>query len=262
MDENLIGYLLDALDERERQQVEIDLQRCPETRARLFSLKRALMPLAADRDAPLPPTDLLVRTLARIAQHECGGATAPQTAEHLPRAPAISPSTWSHARSWWRRADVLAAACMLIMATGIGLTVLGRARSAAMIADCQNNLQQLFVALEQYRDVRGQFPDVPQGSQRSMVPVLADAGNLAESEFAPGSACVPACYTYPLGYRDATGNYHPPGADARVLLSQLPIMADQASGDVLSFCSNHGTIGQNVLYSDGHVSLCPALFGE
>ena len=51
MDENLIGYLLDALEPDERRAVEARLRSDPRTRARLATLRRALLPLEADTEA-------------------------------------------------------------------------------------------------------------------------------------------------------------------------------------------------------------------
>src|SRR5713101_1052456 len=78
MNENLIGYLLDALDSDTRQETERYLLKNPEARAQLEKLEQALEPLEADREADEPPPDLWVKTLARVAEHRC---------RHLPFAP-------------------------------------------------------------------------------------------------------------------------------------------------------------------------------
>src|SRR5262249_54191995 len=79
MDEDLVGYLLDGLDAKERREVEALLEADPAARARLEALRQALEPLAADREDPLPPRGLAARTLARFAAGPC---------PELPRAPA------------------------------------------------------------------------------------------------------------------------------------------------------------------------------
>ena len=71
MDENLIGYLLDALDSDTRQETEQLLLKNPEARTRLESLRQAMKPLEEDREADRPPPDLWVRTLARVAEYRC-----------------------------------------------------------------------------------------------------------------------------------------------------------------------------------------------
>src|SRR5260370_28985079 len=104
MDENLIGYLLDALDSDSRQETEKHLLKNPEARARLDSLRQAIEPLEADREADEPPPDLCVRTLARVAEYRC---------RHMPSAPKAGSGDRPIHRSWWRRADVLLAASVL-----------------------------------------------------------------------------------------------------------------------------------------------------
>src|SRR5262245_7084507 len=113
MDENLIGYLLDALDPEERQALEARLADSPETRARLERLERALRPLAADRDAPAPPPGLVLRTLARVAEAEC--------ADRLPSPKALLKSRRPEARPrpWLRLADLLTAAAALLLTLGL-----------------------------------------------------------------------------------------------------------------------------------------------
>src|SRR6516162_22495 len=81
MDENLIGYLLDALDSDTRLETEKYLSRNSDARLRLEKLRQALEPLEADNQADEPPPDLWIRTLARVAEYRCN---------HLPFAPASS----------------------------------------------------------------------------------------------------------------------------------------------------------------------------
>ena len=124
MEDYFIGYLLDALDERTKRQVEAYLTRHPDAREKLALLEHALEPLAADKDAFVPPTLLVERTLAKVAEHIC----TDRRSDDLPQAPLVTPSSLASGRSWWRRVDVLVAACLLFTVTGVGLMVLGRLR--------------------------------------------------------------------------------------------------------------------------------------
>ena len=89
--------------------------------------------------------------------------------------------------SWWRRPDLLVAACLLITVVGVGLMVLASMRapsSAAVLVECQNNLREYFVGLHGYRELKGQFPNVakektPRDVAGMVVPILTDAGTLA-----------------------------------------------------------------------------------
>src|SRR5947207_12696479 len=99
MEENFIGYLLDALDDRTKRQVEAHLAQHPEAREKLALLKQALDPLGADSKAETPPKHLVERTLAKVAAHVCD---KDRRDDELPHAPPVSPSTWATSRSWWR----------------------------------------------------------------------------------------------------------------------------------------------------------------
>jgi prepilin-type processing-associated H-X9-DG protein len=284
MDEQFIGYLLNALDERGMRDVEAYLQAYPETRRKLALLQQALEPLAADKEAPAPPPLLVERTLAKVAEQICAEG---RPSADLPHAPPISPQSLSGGRSWWRRADIMVAASLLITAVGIALVVLDRMRgpsSAAMIVECKNNLREFFVSLHEYRDVNKRFPDVARESPRDVagmvVPILNEAGTLSDgvsircpgvgaplscpftvsslrqmsdAEFALHSSSLSMCYAYSLGYREGD-MIHGPADGSQTSFSQTPIMADRPPAEGVQFDSiNHDGKGQNVLFADGHV---------
>src|SRR5271170_1616793 len=92
MEEQLVGYLLNALDEPGMREVEAHLQTHPEARRKLALLRQAFEPLAVDQKAPLPPPQLAERTLARIAEHICAEG---RPTSDLPKAPPIAPQTIS-----------------------------------------------------------------------------------------------------------------------------------------------------------------------
>jgi len=71
MEQMLTGYLLNALTEREKSEVEEYLAQHPEARATLAHLQAVIAPLAADNEAPVPRPGLAVRTLAKVAEHIC-----------------------------------------------------------------------------------------------------------------------------------------------------------------------------------------------
>jgi prepilin-type processing-associated H-X9-DG protein len=278
MNEHLVGYLLDSLDDATRRQVESYLQTHPDARADLTRLRKALEPLEADREDAAPPSDLVMRTLGRVAEHVCR--------DNLPKAPLTVPTEVLPYRPWYRRVDMLVAACLLLTVLGAGLPVLFQLRSqsshAVMIA-CQDNLRQFYGALAVYRDTHGRYPDVTAESPRNVagliVPALADANvlpknfsvrcpaigphlgcqitlvnlrNMSEDEFAVHAPALSLCYAYSLGYRDDEG-YHGPG-QSPLASSSWPILADRPPSEASPGNSiNHGGAGQNVLFLDGHV---------
>jgi prepilin-type processing-associated H-X9-DG protein len=282
MEENLVGYLLKALDDEPQRQVEASLHESPELRARLELLERALAPLAADDETPQPRPGLVLSTLARIAEYQC---------RKLPDAPSPPPSqSVPVSRSWMRRPDVLVAALLLIVLGGIGSSTLmrlwGDYHSRTV---CRNNLLQLWQGLHRYCDVHdGNFPRVEEqgahGVAGVFVPILGESGMLdakvsiacpaqerrppdsrslreMEELFArdPNQFRVEALklgggYAYTLGYHDTTG-YHGLRCDTVETdsLKLLPIVADRLESLMQLNSANHGGTGQNVLYLDGHV---------
>ncbi len=150
MDENLVGYLLDCLDDAGKRQVEAHLQASPDARHKLARLKQALAPLAADRDEIVPPPGLAARTLARIAD---------EVGRDLPRARA-SQAPAPVLRAWWRRVDVLVTAALLLLAVGVLTPVIYRWHERYAMTACQNNLRQFYLALSSYRDQQDAYPEL------------------------------------------------------------------------------------------------------
>jgi prepilin-type processing-associated H-X9-DG protein len=272
MDENLVGYLLDCLDEAGNRQVEAYLLLHPEARQKLARLKQAISPLAVDRDEIAPPPGLAARTVARIGE-QVGG--------ELPRAPREPVAAMPIGRSWWRRADVLVTASLLVFVLGIASPLAYRWRERQATVACQDNLRQFHAALTTYRDQQGAYPDVtregPRGVAGVVVPMLSDAGvlpqtftvrcpavgahlgctitlaslrKMSDEEFQAQAPTFALCYAFNLGYHDAAGVYHTPWQLPGAI---TPVLADSAPVDgSISNSSNHGGGGQNVLFLDGH----------
>lgn len=286
MEENLIGYLLNALDPLTRGQVEAYLASHPDARARLELLRQALEPLAADRALPEAPAGLAERTLRFVA-----GSTG-----ELPQAPqaAAERSFGSH-RSPWRRADILVAAVLLLALAGLAfpwvlqLRRLGHGKdNPEHLVQCKDNLRQFYQALRVYHDQHGSFPNVdriaaPRQAAGLMVPYLIEQEYLPRTMTVqcPSAGGTGACpwtlrelqamtrdefdhsaphlnpgYAYSLGYLEQ-------GVCLSVSLttgkagSLQPLMADCPGQDATKGNSpNHGGTGQNVLFVDGSVKFC------
>jgi len=292
MDENLVGYLLKALDPDTHRQVAAHLREDPGAGQRLELLRRALEPLAADRDDGEPPPGLAVRTIARVAEYRC---------RELPRAPQVIAGRAAY-RSWWRRADVAVAAAILLCATLLTLPLVNLVRDRYNRIACANNLRVIGGALAAYSDQRrsastGAFPDVarpfddaaeepetpPQRAAAGMfIPLLIRAGTLGEDEVSvrcPGVDPRQACgwtldqlcrlspedfkkhapelapgYAYTLGYQEH-GRIRGLCRDDGVvpIVADRPPVRDSArSAFTLGNSANHGGRGQNVLFTDGH----------
>jgi prepilin-type processing-associated H-X9-DG protein len=281
MDENLIGYLLKALDADEQREVEKYLREHPEAQRRLDQLRQKVDLLARDAGDGEPPAGLWVHTLARVAEQKCRTA--------LPSAPPAAARTNVGGKpTWWRRSDVLVAAALLVLVGGLGVVWLGGVGRNKQVVECANNLHQFDMALEAYADTHnGQYPWV--GSERpknfagSFVPALNEAramppglsvscpGDLPKSpssvtfaeldrmnrdDFNHETQTLAGCYAYSLGYQEPSrsGLY----GLTKSMDGRLPLMADapacENGNKVLDGnSSNHGGKGQNVLFIDGSV---------
>jgi prepilin-type processing-associated H-X9-DG protein len=284
MDENLIGYLLKCLDTDEQHNVERYLREHPEAQTRLEKLRRGLDLLALDGGDAEPPAGLWVRTLAHVVEHKC------RTLPAVP--PPVARPAAAGRISWWRRADVLVAASLLILLSGIGVIGLAALRDKSHVVECENNLHKIYQGLTAYAEKRddGRFPWVdsqpPKNFAGSFIAALNEEGVLPSdvSVSCPGSAprapapvtfaqlgemfrdrpdeyrettqSLAGCYAYSLGYREAEAGLHQ--GLTQKMDGRLPIMSDippgRAANEVVSGNSpNHAGKGQNLLFVDGHV---------
>ncbi len=271
MDNDLVGYLLDTLDAPARRRVEELLEQDAAARTRLERLRTVVAPLAEDAEAPEPPPGLVLRTLALCAESQCKQPLAP-------KAPRCAPApTWQ-----LRRADVLVAACLLILVGGLLVPLIVAQWRPNARAACANNLRKFWFGLSAYADLHeGAFPrveaDGPRGVAGIYVPLLGEAGLLgtvttdctAESHRPPpavGLARLEEMYrddpaAFAVTARKLCGSYaYTLGYDEGHTLcglttssgDGLPILADKASGGGRNSL-NHGGGGQNVLYVGGNV---------
>jgi hypothetical protein len=282
MDENLVGYLLGALEPEERRQVEAYLRTSHCARERLALLRQALEPLAADEAAPEPEPSLWVRTLSRVAE---------QTCRPLPRAPhTLRARPSAVPRPGWRRPDALVAAGIVLC---VGLLIppaLSQVRYRHNILACQNNLRLFYNALQDYSERHeGHFPNpadesleprnvagmfVPILNQEHLLPEevsvscpsqgrqppsrlsLRDVATMRHEEFGQYVPTLAGCYAYSLGYCDENGQHGLRLDPNQPVNTQMPILADGPPAGVdwgnLGNSPNHAGRGQNVLYIDGH----------
>lgn len=215
MQEDLIGYLLGALEPDEMRRVEKWLQESEEARERLDELERALGFLGDPKtssenggsaESEMPPADLVARTLAALpplppmleSNNEVdASAVDDPLAESLPwqatgsmdlPSASLSPSTESGdtyrlgLRDWFAS---VAAACV-VMAITIPSLVEGRflARKQA----CQDNLRELGIAMTQFvnRNAEQRLPSIAADGYQAFAgmyaPRLREAGLLSEDE--------------------------------------------------------------------------------
>lgn len=286
VEENLIGYVLGALDEDAHREVEEHLRAHPGDQQKVENLRQALEPLAADREEEIePPSGLVISTLAMVAEQEC---------KPLPQAPKILSS--SSSRSWWRRSDVAAACFLLILLGGLGTVWLFKGWQQSDLVECQSNLREIHAALVEYAKNQPDtgFPRIekegPLSFAGAYVPMLRDNGalqgqvsiacpvhgkrrpaeiscqNLKEwystdrPRYERAIQDPGGSYAYSLGYwngnqvRELTLGS---GLDMAPILADCPSFgatAPQSEGNSM----NHRGEGQNVLFVGGHVRFCRA----
>ena len=285
--DELLGYLLGALEPDQEQAVEQYLRSDPEARRELEILRRATTPLAADR-AHLPSPDGLAQQTCRLIRVRAHSAKAVQ----------FSTSNVSG----WQFRDFLVAASILVVATLLLLPAIQRSRWQSRQLACANNLSSLGTALSEYGDRHGGFlPYVPSEGRLAVAGIYAsllhDQGFVSDSsmflcpalkqtkpfrvpsleelrriptdspQFGVWIRTMGGNYGYVLGYMQ-NGRYHGTRNRSR---ARFPILSDQppaitqlaALGSPPSALNspNHGGGGQNVLFEDGHtewITLCVA----
>jgi prepilin-type processing-associated H-X9-DG protein len=285
-DEDLIGYLLDALAPDERAEVEQHLKTDADAVVRLAELRLAFEPLEADREHPSPPPGLATRTLAKLASVLAEPAAIAAEAEEkdeplavpsqvtqtrqarlpaLPRAPRDAPE--SRLIGGRLRLDLFVAAGIALFAFGIMFSAIGKVRADQQLVACQNTLRTVHTGLTGYADTHsGRYPQIGVGTNataETFATTLAESGQVPQT-FRP---CCPAAvslasdsvgYTYTLGYRSPNGGLQglrrPDGVYDESDL--VPIAADfpsaEAAPAVVGPTCPH-TQGMNVLFVGGNV---------
>ncbi len=275
--EQLLGYLLGALDDDENRHIDFRLQREPRLCPVMDKVRESLHPLESMPRCYDPPPGLAARTCRAIL---------PDRRRPAPPLPSLGPCApaphWAHGL---RFADLAVGVAVFLAAVALIVPALQSSRFNSHILACQNKLRQIGVALTQYSDRNsGYFPVVPPRGELATAgiyaPVLLDHGWLTESHqvVCPSSPLaeqpqfrVPSLsevrlaggelkhdlrcrmggsYGYTLGYvhdgvyRGTRNRRRPHFA----LLSDAPSFHMPQLQTV-----NHSGRGQNVLFEDGHV---------
>ncbi|MDA1049140.1 MAG: DUF1559 domain-containing protein [Planctomycetota bacterium] len=277
--EQLLGYLLGALDDAERIDVEQQLAANPDWRDELESIALTLEPLAETYEEFDPPAGLAERTCSLIAARTTV----------TPAGKGLHPATRAETRgrNRWSMADAVVMAGICLAGAMLFFPAISQSRYAARLQACQNNLRELGLALIDYSEKAGQgyFPAVPVEGNRAVAgiyaPVLLDAGYLTDESklICPSSALAPRMDVWELPsldeidqasgrtliliQRSIGGSY---GYNLGVVINgrhlaprnfgrtYFALMADAPSLLLAGHRStNHGGRGDNILYEDGHI---------
>ncbi len=206
--EQLLGYLLGALEDNEQAEIETILDGDAALRRELATLNRSLAPLDAARREFSPPAGLATRTSAFVA--ESARATeerATEEAEDAATTPLLATAVEAAARaepckqsakmkpvdlpcgsaSRIRWQDSLVAAGIMVVACGLLFPAILDSREHARIMECQNNLHDIGTALASYSgNNNGYFPRVP--AQGNLAAAGIYAPRLLKSGYLPNAS--------------------------------------------------------------------------
>jgi len=284
--EQLLGHLLDALDDDEQQVVESRLESDPQLRHQWELLRRRLEPLEVLRADFDPPAGLAERTCQLVASH--GSRLGAPPPSEVPLAKAVLPSPPVESPSWASRVrwlDVAMAAAVLIAGALLTIPALQHSRFHSRLIACQENLKEIGQTMKQYAQGNGgYFPRIPpRGNlaaagiyapmlkerrlltdvhrvvcpdssladlQRFRIPSLPELQSASPEALELLRKRMGGSYGYHLGHY-CDGVYHHTKDQNRTYFA---LMSDAPNATIPGYQSDHHAgRGQNVLFEDGRV---------
>jgi len=290
---DLIGYLLNTLDDSTADQIHARLAEDADTRDTLAQLKLtllllALLPVEPHRTRESAPADLALRTIGFVAEYLVhndptindpaprnasrdvpedaydpflDAADAPSDAlfsEPLPVTVQLPPTELPIPPRGWRYANVIVACSLAGLVLGLLFPLLSGMQRMNMVNACQNNLRQLHASLTGYADTRnGALPMItghpPMETAASFIPELIRTGQWTDRVPKCPSTSDQSSYAYTLGYRDDTHLLR--GLNRDTIMGESELLPVVADRVALNGIGGHSS-GQNVLFVGGHVRLC------
>jgi hypothetical protein len=158
MRNELLGYLVGALETDEQSRVENELRTDRQLQSDMEVLKRGLAPVEIDKALIEPSQGLARRTIDYVFFQLALATQGPRALEpSVTRAPVWNESAPPSRK--WRFADLSAAAGILIAAFSIVVPALNISRANSERMACANRLQQAHVAIAGFADFNnGQMP--------------------------------------------------------------------------------------------------------
>lgn len=283
--EQLLDYVLGAVDEAECAEIEQRLEDDPNWRAELRQIQQALEPLSELSEEVDPPSELAERTCSLVnsraeADRICPasvGLTSALRGEYG----VLSSTGQARIGEFVVTAGILLALAMLFF------PAISNSRELARSTQCHNNLRRIGVAMSAYCDLTGgnYFPSVPSQGNRAFAgvygPTLFDGGFLVDPQVlvcpssdlaaSGGTFVVPSLdqidaaaggdlivmqrwaggsFGYNLGYVQ-NGQLQPAQNMGR---AHFAMMADAPAITLAGYeRPSHGAQGINLLYEDGSV---------
>jgi hypothetical protein len=290
--EHLLGYLLEALDPHDQEQVEAELEDNPALSEELARLELTLGRVGLRESAECydPPPGLARRTCRFVARQASRIAEASPPAPQAVAAPFPRRFTWS---------DLVTLAAVLIAGVSLGLPAILSSRFQAQVYSCQNQLRLIGLGLHNFSDLDPEhnFPGPELDGPRSVagvvapilvnhklvesptfrcpssavargtpvrMPTLAELDQLTGYDLRAMQRAMGGDYGYNMGYV----------SDGRLMRVRDArrvnyILGGDAPSDSLPrrISANHRGRGLNLLYEDGHIRLLkelprPGLFDD
>ena len=189
MQENLLGYLLGALDGPEHEQVRQQLENDPGLREQLSLLENRLAPLEQERWQYEPPSGLAAATCRMVVEHASSKTPQSRQADQLSRESQrrrmSSMSEWNPRKHGWDMIDMAVAAGIFVAAALLFFPAIANSRDQARQLACQNNLRSGSFALSIFGDRHnGVFPYIPPSGKTGVAgyyaPQLVEGGYLTQ----------------------------------------------------------------------------------
>ncbi|TWU59085.1 hypothetical protein Poly51_18710 [Rubripirellula tenax] len=188
MHEDLLGYLLGALEPHEMRRIGQWLKEDPDARRQLAEVQRLLEPLENAPSVESPPPDLVARTMANLpplpgrepSQPELDSARSetPATGDPNRGAAALAPMNSRldpSTHQGWTWLDWLVSASAAAVVLALLLPSIAEGRFEARKTTCQDQLRQLGIAITQFvsRNEQSRLPAVSDSGPEAFAGVYA-----------------------------------------------------------------------------------------
>jgi len=235
----LLGYLLGALDDAERERIHQRLASDPGLGAELARVEESLEPLRAVPRAHQPPPGLAARTCRTVFAYsealtgrmrEARAVRRPARERARAMSPAAVPPTSTASWGW---SDLVVAVGVFLAVASVIFPAIQHSRMNMRLVSCQNNLRQIGVTQAQFRQswpepVAGPVPGAPVATRG--VPLASLFRDAASADAKPASAQPGDRPSPALPLRFGCGGVAPHQG------------------------FSHTVHGQNLLFLDGHVT--------
>jgi prepilin-type processing-associated H-X9-DG protein len=291
MRDDLIGFVLGALDADEQASIQRRVEQDQELQRQVQWVERSLRPLAPLRTEVPPPVGLAARTCECLlfgTRAASSFTTDEAVTPRVPVSPASIAAAWGSERvegygeaRQWTLADFVVAAGVCLAAACLFFPALSNSRYNMQLAGCQNNMRRLANSFALFSENSGgYFPVIPARGNASFAgayaPMLATKGLIDDSRVtncpSKGNTLVLTLTLNDIAraqgsqlvrlHRIAGGDYaYRFGYVHRGRLhgirnrrdANTPILADAPLEHLRNAAITTHARGQNVLYADGHV---------